>query len=307
MKRCHVLLISLLPVWLFLAACNNSPPVEPTPALPTTNAPATMPADPLQTSEPTAVIIEAADTPETPVFSGTNVGFDLLSMVIPYDLAAGGSGMLIPAASGETVSPWDAAPQHLQFTLNGYALQGKMFEPRIFVYPAAEYAELQENGAAAKSLGQLRALLEQSAMVNVRELPAVPFFNVMPALTAQVKVISFQGGRGVRMVTQYAMGRPIINNFELIYHFQGLTDDGLYYVIAILPISAAGLPEDGVPGSPVPQGGVGVPDYDDMDADWMGYIGAAREMLQAYEPGQFNPGLDQLDNLIQSLLIAASD
>jgi hypothetical protein len=213
----------------------------------------------------------------------------------------------VPEAKGENVAPWDVAPEHIQFKLDGYALEGKFHQPQIYIYPAQAYAQMQERGAAAQSLEQLRAVLEQSSMVNVKELPFVPFFNVPQALAAQVKVIAFQHGRGVRMVTEYAMGRAIINNQELIYHFEGLTDDGQTYVIAILPITAPGLPEDGQPGGVVPPGGVSVPDYNDMNANWMGYYGDARQMLQGLEPGAYSPNLDQLDALIGSLAIATSN
>jgi hypothetical protein len=219
----------------------------------------------------------------------------------------GGSGTLVPEATGDDIAPWDVAPEHIQFKLDGYVLEGKFHQPQIYVYPAQAYAELQERGAAAQSLEQLRAVLAQSSMVNLKELPSVPFFNVPQALAAQVKVIPFQGGQGVRMVTEYAMGRAIINNHELIYHFEGLTDDEQYYVIAILPVTAAGLPEDGTPGGAVPPGGVPVPDFNDLNANWMGYYGEARQMLQGLEPGAFSPDLDQLDALIGSLSIAPMD
>jgi hypothetical protein len=166
---------------------------------------------------------------------------------------------------------------------------------------------MQERGSAAQSLEQLRAILAQSSMVNVKELPCVPFFNVPQALAAQVKVIPFQNGRGVRMVTEYAMGRAIINNNELIYHFEGLTDDEQYYVIVILPITAPGLPEDGQPGGTAPAGGVPIPDFNDMNANWMGYYGDTRQMLQALEPNAYNPNLDALDALIGSLSISTAN
>jgi hypothetical protein len=111
----------------------------------------------------------------------------------------------------------------------------------------------------------------------------------------------------VRMLTEYAMSRAIINNYELIYHFEGLTDDGQYYVIVILPVTAPGLPENGQPGGVVPPGGVPVPDFNDMNANWMGYLGDVRQMLQDLEPGAYNPNLDQLDALIGSLTIAISN
>jgi len=304
MKRVSALLIAALAAGFSLAACGS--PVTPSPAVPPTVVPAPTQANPTMVASPT-VQVEPSITPAPSPLPGTAVLFDRLSLVVPAGLAAGGSGTLIPEAKGDDVAPWDVAPEHIQFKLDGYPLEGKMFQPQIYVYPAQAYAQLQERGAAAQSLERLRAVLAQSSMVNVKELPAVPFFNVFQTLAAQVKVIPFQHGRGVRVVTLYAMARAIINNYELIYHFEGLTDDEQYYVIAILPITAPGLPEDGQPGSKVPPGGVPVPDFNDMNANWIGYYGDVRQMLQGLESGAYNPDLDQLDALIKSLAIVPVD
>ena len=306
MKRFSALLIAALVAGLCLAACGNQPPVAATVTPALTELPVPTLIDPTVAASPT-MTAEPSATPIASSLPGTALSFDRLSLVIPTGLAVGGSGTLVPETNKDEVAPWDVAPEHLQLTLDGYALQGKFFQPQIFVYPAQAYAQLQERGTAAQSLEQLRAVLAQSAMVDLKELPSVPFFNVSPALAAQVRVIPFQNGQGVRVITQYGMGRAIINNNELFYHFEGLTDDGQYYVIAILPLTAPGLPEDGQPGSPVPQGGVAVPDFNDMNANWMGYYGDARQMLQGLEPGAFNPGLSQLDALIGSLTITTSN
>jgi hypothetical protein len=298
MKHFSAFLTVALVTGIFLTACGNLAPQPPTVA-PTL-------ANPTAVASPT-VRAEPSTTPSATSFPGTAVSFDRLSLVIPTGVAADGSGTLVPEATGENIAPWDVAPEHVQFKLDRYTLEGKFHQPQIYVYPAQAYAQLQERGSAAQSLEQLRALLAQSSMVNIKELPQVPFFNVPQSLAAQVKVIPFQNGRGVRMVTEYAMARAIINNHELIYHFEGLTNDGQYYVIAILPVTAPGLPEDGQPGGVVPPGGVPVPDYNDMNANWMGYYGEARQMLQGLEPGAYNPNLDQLDALIGSLTIATSN
>ncbi len=306
MQRVSVLLIAALVAGFSLAACGSLAPQSPTPAPTQTNVPAPTLADPTALASPT-VKAEPSTTPAATSFPGTAVSFDRLSLVIPTGVAAGGSGSLVPETKGDSVAPYDVAPAHLQFKLEGYALEGKFLLPQIYVYPAQVYAQLQEYGKAAQSLERLQAVLAQSSMVNVKELPEVPFFNVNQSLAAQVKVIPFQGGRGVRVVTLYAMSRAIINNHELIYHFEGLTDDGQSYVVAILPVTAPGLPEDGQPGSAVPQGGVPVPDFNDMNVNWMGYYGDVRQMLQGLEPGAYTPNLDQLDALIGSLSIAASN
>lgn len=56
--------------------------------------------------------------------------------------------------------------------------------------------------------------------------------------------VSFRDGAGVRFLTQYASPDRPINNQEVFYAFQGLTDDGVTAVSAILPVSHTILPED---------------------------------------------------------------
>jgi hypothetical protein len=306
MKRFPGLLIATVITGFSLVACDNLSPAAPTipPMQPVVLEPTL--------AGPTAVVLSTASpeplpTPTARSFSGMEVSFDQVILVIPTEVATGGSGILVAEAKKDEVAPWDVAPEHIQINLEGYILDGKLLQPSIYVYPAQTYAQLQERGSAAHSLDQLRAVLAQPSMVNVKELPFVPFFNVPQLLAAQVKVIPFQHGRGVRMVTEYAMGLAIINNYELIYHFEGLTEDEQYYIIAILPVTAPGLPEDGQPGSLIPSGGIPAPDFNDMNANWLGYYGDARQMLQGLDPSAYNPNLNLLDALIESLTLAISN
>jgi hypothetical protein len=298
MKRFYTQLTAILLAGIFLAACGS----------PMSSQPAAAPAPTALTEPGQDATVQAEPTP-APVeisFTGTPVSFDRLSLVIPNGVAAGGSGEIVPEAQGDETAPWEVAPQHIRFTLEGYALEGKLYQPQIFVYPAQAYADMQTRGDAAQSLERLRRILDQSAMINIKELPMAPFIPVPQALAAQVQVVPFQHGKGVRMVTQYAMGRAIINNHELLYHFEGLTEDGQSYIIVILPVAAPILPENGEPGGSIPDGGVPVPDFNDINANWLGYYGEARQMLQSLEADAYYPDLDQLDALIASLMIASS-
>ena len=133
---------------------------------------------------------------------------------------------------------------HLEFTLSGYPLQGKFHEPMIFVYPANEYAQL--NNIAGEQINRLKKILGGSAVLK-ETLPSVPFFNAGPLIASRIQPITFQGGSGLRWLTQYDQYTAPINNRELFYQFQGLTSDGKYYLIAILPVTAPVLPEDEKP------------------------------------------------------------
>jgi hypothetical protein len=228
---------------------------------------------------------------------GTPVSYENVSFVIPNGLASGGNAETMTALETNNTAPWDIAPTHFRFTLTGYPLQGKFHEPRIFVYPADEYAQINPN--AAEQLDRLKKVLTGAIPLH-ETLPNVPFFNATAQISAQIKMISFQNGSGIRSLTQYAQYAAPINNHELFYHFQGLTSDTKYYLIAILPVTAPILPEDENPEATVPDGGVPIPTAvgpNDV------YYFSVTEKLNSLVPEAFTPPLDMLDALIQSILI----
>jgi hypothetical protein len=104
----------------------------------------------------------------------------------------------------------------------------------------------------------------------------------------------------VRALTEYAQYYAPINNHDLFYHFQGLTSDNQYYVIAILPITAPILAENDQPTAPIPTGGVPIPASGTPDD---AYYTAVTQNLDALAPGSYAPSLNTLDALIQSIQV----
>ena len=256
---------------------------------------ATVVAATMQALTPTAG--EETSTPAVTQISGNAISYENVSFVIPSGLASGADSQTMTAVETNSGVPWDIAPTHLRFTLTGYQLQGKFHEPQVFVYPAEGYA--QTNPAAAEQIDRVRKILAGSAPM-IETLPAVPFFNAAPQIAAHIKVIPFESGDGVSALTQYAQYAAPINNRELFYHFQGLTTDGMYYVIAILPINASVLPEDEKIEAPVPAGGVPIPT--DAGPNELYYFSVTQK-LNAIAPDDFTPSLNMLDALIQSILV----
>lgn len=229
--------------------------------------------------------------------SGTSVSFEYASFIVPSRLADGAEPEAVPAVGEGSGSPWEAAPAHLRFMLTGYQLQDKFHEPEIFIYPADEFA--QANSNAAEQIDRVKRILR--GLTPMQEtLPRVPFFNAGPLIAANLKIIPFQNGSGVRALTQYAQYSAPINNREIFYHFQGLTSDNKYYVIAILPITAPILPADEKAEATVPEGGVPIPtDIGPSDTYYVSVI----EKLTSLAPDAYQPSLNALDVLIGSLLV----
>jgi hypothetical protein len=283
---------------------NQTATIAPTPMPTTPLAPTKMPtASIVPTQMPSTVLAPTqVPTARPTAIEGTAVSYGLLRLVLPIGLASGIRGSQLTRAEGTNVAPWDVTPGHTQLKLEGYLLQGKFHEPRILVYPAQAYAEQQR--AAFESLRRLNNILgNPSAPINTDQLPSVPFFNAAQSFASDVKVIAFQNGKGVRFLTEYAQYPVSANNQDLFYHFEGVTSDGFYYVIAILPITIPLLAETSDRGAVLPRGGVPYPDITKPNVDWKGYYAAVTNLLNAQSSESFAPTINRLDSLIQSVRI----
>ena len=197
---------------------------------------------------------------------------------------------LLPAVKpGNDVPLQGILPQRAVFTLLGYPIISHLFKPQIFIYPAAEFKSLSSNAAA--EIANLQILLKNKPN-KVRTVPFLPFFEAAQQIHAQMKYMDFKNGRGVRFLTQYDQALLSINNNELIYTFQGLTDDGKWYVSAVLPVNHPSLPADGRV-TPT-QAAV-------FERDFPGYIAETTELLNNQPDASFRPDLSRLDALLSSL------
>ena len=305
----------LLFITLFIVvamACDMSvsvaPSTKPAP-LPTNTISAISgsptPIPPSVTSLPATLAPNLTPTASQQFFEGVEVSVDPLSIVLPPGLASGVRGSQFPRADGQDLPHWDLTPGHTQLNLEGYLLQGKSHEAEIYVYPAQAYAEMVPG--AFESIHRLDNILYSPGgpgeSISDDQLPMVPFFNEQQVLASNIQVISFQNGAGVRFLTEYAQYPASANNNDLFYHFQGVTRDGAYYIVAILPITAPELAETSDGGAALPLGGVPYSYFADPNADMQLYYRSVVDVLNATPAQLFTPNMDKLDSLIQSMRI----
>ena len=123
---------------------------------------------------------------------------------------------------------------------------------------------------------------------------------------AQAKFIQFNGGTGVRMITQYGQAVGPISNNNTFYHFEGLTSDGKYYIVAVFPIEATFLANGNDPSAPLPAGGIPFPGNNNIDPSFYeNYFKAVGDKINASPDDSFAPSLTILDSLIQSLKVSS--
>jgi hypothetical protein len=231
----------------------------------------------------------------TPVdYQGARFEFD-------SDLASSVWPETVPAEQGTADAPgWLVWPEHIRFTFAylraSEDLQASRFAasfgpPRIMIYSAEEYAQMSEFAQA--EIEELRSLLETRPAVVEGEMPALPLINAAQVFHAQEEYVDFQNGRGIRFISQYSQDVSPVFNRSLFYTFQGLTNDGAYYVSAFFPLSAEGLPDEPT-----------VEDYAAFGAQYQDYVKEISAQLDALSPEQFEPNLDVLDDVIGSVEIA---
>ena len=249
----------------------------------------------------TSVAPTVTPAPSSP--NGNAVSFQNVSLVIPTGVATTALTGTVPALAPTTDGPgWDVAPEYIKIKLDNYAQYNTSHEALILVFPAQEYIAVNES--AARNIGKLQAILNGSAAATAENLPSIPLFNAAQVFAAQIQTVQFQNGSGVRFLTEYAQYFATANNHDLFYEFQGLTSDGKYYIIAILPTSHPQLAMDPDPALTIPSGGIPFPGYDSqtgIDA----YYPAVVSLLNSAAPDSFSPAVPMLDALIQSISITS--
>ena len=206
---------------------------------------------------------------------------------------------VIPESLDPQSPIWEIHPAYAEFALERYPLQEKFFQPKIFIYPVAEFEKV--NTGAAQIIGDLRTLLAAPPDPMPTAMPFLPLFNAGQIFHANDQILKFQNGSGVRFLIQFGQDAMPVNNHELFYTFQGLTDDGAFYVSTTLPVNAAFLLEYPSPEFTLPPDGIPFPwgSYDTLGE----YYRANVRQLNATPPDAFTPSLTALDTLIQSMLV----
>lgn len=198
---------------------------------------------------------------------------------------------IVPAVEQTGQTPyWAVFPEHVEVSFSDYAQPDSMQMPKIYVYPVADLKEA--NQMAADQVNSLQELLvKKPDLATINPLPFLPLFNAQAMFYAQGQYLNFANGSGIRYLTQFGQAAGPITNQELVYTFQGLTDDGAYYMAAVFPVAQANLPAD------MASADTSFPD------GFEAYIQGVKDALATAVSGSFIPALDNLDNLVSTITI----
>ena len=238
----------------------------------------------------------------TPV-AGDLIQFDEHGISLKFDssLATAVQSTVVPGMTAEQASGFTqlVIPDHVVLSFEpSYADDRALYrqaanldsQAHIAIYPVARYAKMNE--LADEQLGLLQPFLSGDLQNEISELPFLPTVNAARPFQAQPSTLLFANGAGVRYLTQVAQETRPVNNGELFFTFQGLTDDGAYYVAAFFPVATASLPNDAM-----------ITDQVAFDTNFPRYMEATVEGLNQLSPADFKPDLAVLDQLIMSLRV----
>jgi heat shock protein HslJ len=115
------------------------------------------------------------------------------------------------------------------------------------------------------------------------------------AIRARAQFVETPVLKGVSYVTVYRQDVSPFTNNEFHYTFQGVSNDGLYYVSIVAQATAPDFPVEIA----------GDFDYDAFNAKFIDYLNESVGKLNADAPDAFSPSLTTLDALAQSFTISS--
>jgi hypothetical protein len=231
-----------------------------------------------------------------PTLLPANVTCNELSFYLDPLLGDGYACETVPESSSSDIPIYYVFiyPAHTELTIQNYPLTRTQFPSQIWIYPVSRFSELLPDYFPPR-LSELQRLIASDTWGN-GVLPFLPANPQIQTFHIHETALSFQGGKGFRFITDYSDGPMPISNRNILYTFQGLTDDGKYWVAVTLPISSPILPADD---TTLPEGYT----QESLMLNYSSYASQVRDALAGQAPGSFFPTLDSLDSLVRSITI----
>lgn len=235
---------------------------------------------------PTETPVVATDTPSGPQ---ANVTCNELSFYLDPLVAFNFTCTTVP----QQLVGIGAHPQYTQVTLTTYQT-GSSVSPEVDVFSVQSYNDDFPPDGISKFRSDLLALILGGTPGDT--LPFLNPYEAAQIIHAQYQVLQVPSGAGIRYLTEYAQNYAVIDNHDLFYTYQGLTNDERYVITAILPVSNPVLPNHGdtYPGGET---------FQQFSDTFNIYIADTKTQLDTQSPTIYAPSLTLLDALIQSIHI----
>jgi hypothetical protein len=174
-------------------------------------------------------------------------------------------------------------PEHLRVSFDNDKL--KDYSPdlqrELLVYPLPSYAVLfkgKEKVAFDKMVPELKKAIATKSDKGLKAIPMLPAAEAFEVFHNHVKYLDFNKGSGVAFLTSYAQDEAPMKNGDFFYSYQGISNDGKYYLSLQYPVKAPKLPTKATPKAGI--------DY-----------------LAKLPDGEFVPSLSEIDKMIKAITI----
>jgi hypothetical protein len=222
---------------------------------------------------------------------GLPVSYNNISFNIPLELNASAAPSTNTDVEFPYINPSNGPmPEHVVFQITNYPVQG---DAKIMVFKTSEYAAY---GAPLQDA--ITALLAKQDATQ-----PLPKALAQGNFYAQAKQVSFKNGHGVRYLMQVLTNPAPITNQDLFYYYQGITNDGAYFVSVLLHVNAAFLVADGNQNSPTSPDGIPFNWGGDMST-FDKYLSDVTQKLNNTSAENYSPSLILLDKMIESMQVA---
>ncbi len=201
-------------------------------------------------------------------------------------------------------------PPHVIITFDGESVEDVLANNgrRIYLFPSESYIELYNEAGDPIVADQFERLLQILRESGGRQGPPE---NPMPVLPppfsfmnrwAQFRELVFEQGRGVSYVSDspYRQDIGVWSNDSTGYYYQGLSENGLFYISLFWPVSTLSLPNTAADASPEVTERATNPD---SNAD---YVLDTQAALNALSDNDWTPDISKLDTLVESLKFGGS-
>lgn len=173
-------------------------------------------------------------------------------------------------------------------------------EPQVLVFNLADFGSFaQADTQAREKIAAFAQLLAERTPTFSGEVPILPPINAAQAMHAQAKWLDFEGGTGLRFITAHTQEVIPVANDRLVYIFYGMTSDGRHGIMAVIPVSAATLPD--TPPS------LSEAEIIALNENYESQMAAVSEQLNGLADADFDPPLSELDALVRSIAIKPTD
>lgn len=209
--------------------------------------------------------------------------------------AQGETTKAVPVTEGPALG--GAVPASVRFLFNGEKAP-EFLGPgtaQVNVYKTEDWVKLDPS--TAKSVEDLKTLLKEKPTDLDKGIPVLPPIPASQVFRVKPQYIKMANGEGIGFITYYAQDASPVTADRVFYTFQGLTNDGKYYISVFYPVTTALLPTDS-------NAALGGASYDEWVKNYETYLANLVKDLNGLVPAAYTPNLTLIDQMVKTINVS---